>query len=143
MTDYITRLQAARIGRLATLDGVGQPNVLPVCFVMDGDRTIYTPVDRKPKKVPPERLARVRNILSQPRVALVVDHYEEDWQELWYVVVRGTAGLISEQSTEERGQALTTLREKYQQYRTGMLPDDAPIIRIDIESITGWESKVS
>jgi len=143
MTDHIIRLQSARIGRLATLDIGGQPNVLPVCFVMDGDRTIYTAVDRKPKKVAPERLARVRNILSQPRVALVVDHYEEDWQELWYVVVRGTAGLISEQSTEERGQALTTLREKYQQYRTGMLPDDAPIIRIDIESITGWESKVS
>jgi PPOX class probable F420-dependent enzyme len=143
MTDHITRLQSARIGRLATLDIGGQPNVLPVCFVMDGDRTIYTAVDRKPKKVAPERLARVRNILSNARVALVVDRYEEDWQELWYVLVRGTAALIPGQPTEERAHALALLGEKYPQYRTGLLPDDAPIIRIDIERITGWESRAS
>jgi len=143
MADHIGRLRTARIARLSTLDGDGHPNVLPVCFVVDGDRMIYTAVDRKRKKVAPDQLARVRNIQRHGRVALVVDHYEEDWQQLWYVLVRGLAALVPGQSTAERVHSLALLREKYPQYRAGLLADDAPIIRISIERITGWESKAS
>ncbi|HXC37490.1 MAG TPA: TIGR03668 family PPOX class F420-dependent oxidoreductase [Burkholderiales bacterium] len=141
MPDHIGRLRTARIARLSTLDGEGHPNVLPVCFVVDGDRTIYTAVDGKPKKAAPDQLARVRNIQRHGRVALVVDHYEEDWRQLWYVLVRGVAALIPGEPAEERARSLTLLREKYPQYRAGLLADEAPIIRISIERITGWESK--
>lgn len=140
MADYTTRLQAARIARLATVDRDGHPHVLPVCFVVCGDR-IYTAADAKPKKVAPGQLARVRHILSHDRVALVVDYYEEDWEQLWYVLVRGHAALVPGQSSGERAHALALLRGKYPQYRAGLLPDDAPIIRIDIERVTGWEGK--
>ena len=143
MADHIGRLRTARIARLSTLDGDGHPNVLPVCFVVDGDRMIYTAVDRKRKKVAPDQLARVRNIQRHGRVALVVDHYEEDWQQLWYVLVRGLAALVPGQSTAERVHSLALLREKYPHYRAGLLADDAPTIRISIERITGWESKAS
>src|SRR5438270_786566 len=141
MADYMIRLQSARIARLATLDLSRHPHVLPVCFAVAGDRIIYTAADRKPKAVAPDQLARVRHILSHGRVALVADHYEEDWGQLWYVLVRGFAALVPAPRNEERALALALLRSKYSQYQAGLLPDDAPIIRIDIERITGWESK--
>jgi PPOX class probable F420-dependent enzyme len=139
VADYTERLQSARIARLATLDAEGESQLLPVCFVVDGER-IYTAVDGKPKKVAPRQLARLRHILSHPQVALLVDHYEEDWSKLWYLLVRGHAALVPEHRAEERASALALLKAKYPQYCSGLLPDDAPLIRIDIERVTGWQS---
>ena len=68
-------LRAARTAHLATADGTGQPHVIPICFTFDG-RSVYSVLDQKPKGVPPTRLRRVRNIVANPKVSLVVDHYE-------------------------------------------------------------------
>jgi coenzyme F420-0:L-glutamate ligase/coenzyme F420-1:gamma-L-glutamate ligase len=129
-----SKLREARVARLATW-GEDGPAVLPICFAVDGER-IYTAIDAKPKGVPPEKLARVRRIRDHPEVALVVDEYSEDWNRLWYVLVRGRAQLLSDEP--ERLRALELLREKYRQYREGFLPDGAPVIRILVERMTSW-----
>ena len=130
-----TKLDAARVARLATLDARQEPHLIPICFAYDG-AVFYSAIDRKPKRVTPNRLARMKNIKRTPQVALLVDEYNEDWTRLWYVLVRGKAELVSK--VAERKQALEMLRAKYSQYAAGMLADDAPIIRITPQRITTW-----
>ncbi len=133
------RLEQARVARLATLDAAGAPHLVPVCFVYDG-KAFYTAVDRKPKTVPAQRLARLRNIRALPRVALLIDHYAEDWTRLWYVLVRGKARVLGRSARQERARALAKLTAKYRPYARGMLTADAPVIRIRPERITCWGS---
>jgi coenzyme F420-0:L-glutamate ligase / coenzyme F420-1:gamma-L-glutamate ligase len=129
------KLDAARVARLATLDEQQSPHLVPVCFALNAN-VFYSAIDRKPKRVAPKRLARLRNIKKTPQVALLVDHYEENWTLLWYVLVRGKAKLVS--APAERKRALQSLREKYPQYRGGMLQENAPLLRITPERITAW-----
>jgi PPOX class probable F420-dependent enzyme len=99
---------------------------------------LYTALDRKPKRVSPERLVRVRNIRARPQVALLMDHYREDWSQLWYALIRGRARLVPTTARKERARAIRKLRAKYPQYTPEMLPDDAPIISIRPERVTSW-----
>jgi PPOX class probable F420-dependent enzyme len=131
------KLEEARVARLATLDAERGPHIVPVCFVFDGE-VFYTAVDRKPKRVVPDRLARLRNIRAAPKVALLIDKYDEDWTRLWYILVRGRAKLILKSAHGERAKAIRQLRAKYPQYAAGMLADNAPIIRITPERIISW-----
>ena len=129
------KLDAARVARLATLDAQQSPHLVPICFVLNGN-VFYSAIDRKPKRVAPKRLARLKNIKKTPQVALLVDHYEEDWTRLWYVLVRGEAELVSDPA--ERNRALQSLRAKYPQYRPEMLQEDAPLLRITPQRINTW-----
>jgi PPOX class probable F420-dependent enzyme len=129
------RLETARVARLATLDPDRNPHAVPICFVFDGS-VFYSAIDRKPKRVAPSRLARVKNIAETPQVALLVDHYDEDWTRLWYVLVRGEAELVSNPAEHQR--AIKLLRAKYPQYNADMLADDAPVLRITPLRVTAW-----
>jgi len=131
------RLEDARVARLATLDERLRPHVIPVCFAYDG-KVFYTAIDQKPKRVTPERLTRLRNILAAPQVALLIDQYDEDWTQLWYILIRGKAKLLPMREHKERAWALLKLRAKYPQYAGRMLPNDAPIIRITPERTAFW-----
>ncbi len=108
--------------------------MIPVCYVFDGD-AIYSVLDAKPKSTPLRQLRRVRNILANPQVSLVVDHYEEDWSRLRYVLVSGEAGLL--EAGEEWSRAIVLLREKYPQYRDMNL-DESPVIKITPVRFTPW-----
>jgi PPOX class probable F420-dependent enzyme len=110
---------------------------VPVCFAYDG-KVFYSAVDLKPKRVAPERLARLQHFRASSRVALLIDHYDEDWSRLWYILVRGKAKVIPNSAYKKRVEAIRQLKAKYPQYAAGMLPDDAPIIRITPERITSW-----
>ena len=127
-------LRSARHGHLATADAKGQPHVIPVCYAFDGE-SIYSVLDSKPKSTPLRQLRRVRNILSNPQVSLVVDHYEEDWSRLRYILVSGEAGLLQE--GEEWARAIATLRNKYPQYQA-MNFDESPVIKIKPSRFTPW-----
>lgn len=123
-----------RTGHLATADGQGRPQVVPICFTL-WEHRCYSALDDKPKRVGHASLRRVRNIEANPRVCLVVDDYAEDWTRLAWVQLRGTARLVEEEA--ERGEALRRLRQKYPQYRT-MLLEQRPLMRIDVERVTSW-----
>ena len=130
------RLKESRVARLATRDAQGRPHVVPVCYAYDG-KVFYTPLDRKPKKKTGGELARVRNIRANPEVMLLVDHYEEDWAELWYILVRGRGEILS--GGEARKKAVGLLRKKYPQYASReLLPEDATVIRITPEKVVAW-----
>ena len=129
-------VRAHRVARLATADAGGAPYVVPFCYAFDGER-IYTAIDLKPKRVDARALKRVRNILENPQVALVIDDYSEDWSELAYVMIRGVADLI--ESGKERQRAEELLRQKYQQYEI-MLQPGCPVIRITPERIISWRA---
>jgi PPOX class probable F420-dependent enzyme len=129
------KLKSARVARLATLDSRRRPHQIPICFAIYGN-VFYSAIDRKPKRVASNRLARIKNITKTPQIALLVDHYDEDWSRLWYVLVRGEAKLVS--SSAERKRALQLLRAKYPQYKSDMLQDDAPVLRITPVRVTAW-----
>ena len=131
------KLEQARVARLATIDANGAPHLVPICFVYEGG-AFYMAIDRKPKRVAPERLARLDNIARNPQVALLIDEYSEDWQRLWYILVRGKAELLAASANAEQGRALALLKTKYPQYAGGWLDDDAPVVRITVTKITHW-----
>lgn len=123
-----------RVARLATVDAAGQPLVLPICYVLQGE-TLYSPTDAKPKRVPVQRLKRLQNIRQHPQVALVIDDYSEDWSELSYVLLQGQAEIITDGPAFE--QAIAALREKYVQYRTMPIHDN-PMIAVRLTRVISW-----
>ena len=112
----------------------GQPHVIPICFAFDGKR-FFSPIDEKPKRTAPAKLKRLRNIGENPHVALVIDHYEEDWRKLAYVLVFGKARIL--QSGVKHRSAVKLLRRKYRQYRR-MAIDARPMIVITPTRVVGW-----
>jgi PPOX class probable F420-dependent enzyme len=94
------RVAGARVARLATIDPDGRAHLVPIVFVLDGD-TLYTAVDAKPKRS--RRLRRIENARERPDVTVLVDHYDEDWQWLWWVLLRGRARVLDEGEEAQRG----------------------------------------
>ncbi len=125
-------LAGARVARLATA-GADGPHLVPVVFAQSGG-ALWVPVDGKPKRH--TRLKRLANIRANPRVSLLVDHYEEDWGALWWVRVDGRAAVVE---PEDAGfdEALATLRGKYRQY--ALVPVTGAI-RIDIDHVSHWRA---
>lgn len=131
-------LEEARVARLATADAGGRPHVVPVVFAFTPN-AVYLPIDHKPKRrSDPRALRRVRNLEANPRAALLVDHYEEDWDRLRWVRVDGRAELV------DRGpayrDALAALAAKYPQYRANPLPPEGAglVILLRPESLRAW-----
>jgi PPOX class probable F420-dependent enzyme len=127
-------LRDARVGRLATADAAGQPLVVPVCYVYDGERC-YSAVDAKPKRT--RDLKRLRNLADNPRVSLAVDHYDEDWRALRYVIVQGRGDVL--ESGAEFSRAVDLLVAKYPQYGELRLDRTAgAVVRVTPERILSW-----
>lgn len=126
-------LDRARVGHLATVDAAGAPHLVPVCYaVLDG--TLYISVDEKPKRtdIP---LKRLRNITANPRVAVTVDRWDEDWTRLAWVMLRGRAAVLADGAEHDAAQA--ALRGRYPQYRTMEL-GPLPVIAVRIASVLSW-----
>ena len=128
-------LEILRVARLATVDASGMPHVVPVCYALAGE-TVHIVLDEKPKRVDARALKRVRNILANPRAALVADHYDDtDWSRLGWVMLRGTAAIL--EGGAEHAAALDRLRQRYAQYRA-MALDKRPVIALRVERATSW-----
>ncbi|MBV8702809.1 MAG: TIGR03668 family PPOX class F420-dependent oxidoreductase [Acetobacteraceae bacterium] len=126
-------LLARRLGHLATADRSGAPHVVPVCYAL-GEAALYVTVDEKPKRQD-RPLKRLRNIAENPRVALVVDRWDEDWRRLGWVMLRGRAEVLAEGLEHDRAQAL--LRARYPQY-AGMDLAPLPVIALRVARVTSW-----
>jgi PPOX class probable F420-dependent enzyme len=123
---------AQRVGRLATADARGNPHVVPVCFALS-DNSLYVTIDEKPKSGRP--MKRLRNVAENASVAFVADHYDDDWTQLGWVMLRGHAQVLGDGPEHDRAQDL--LRERYPQYRTMRLTG-LPVIALRIERTTSW-----
>ncbi len=122
------RPESEPVARLATIRPDGSPRVAPICFALDGD-TLYTAVDEKPKRT--RRLARLTDIERDPRVEVVIDRYDDDWTQLWWVRLRGRARIVDH---DER--ALELLAAKYPQYRES--PPLGPFVVVEIDERSAW-----
>lgn len=137
MTDWEYKfISEQRVARLATVDAIGQPAVIPIVYAFDGV-AFFTPLDAKPKRVAAVQLQRVRNINANPNVAVIIDSYSEDWRRLAWVHVRGRARIITD--GDEYTARITLLGAKYPQYEHMPLAG-RPIILIEPTSIRSWRA---
>lgn len=127
------RVAAAAVARLGTLTSSGAPHVVPCCFVLTGD-LLYSAVDLKPKRS--GRLRRLDNVRGDPRVSVLVDHYEDDWSRLWWVRLDGHARELGPGAEAEAVGALELLAAKYWQYAVS--PPPGPVLRIDVDRWQAW-----
>jgi PPOX class probable F420-dependent enzyme len=123
-----------RIAHLATADSRGVPHVVPVCFVVS-ESTLYITIDEKAKRHPGTALKRLRNIVENPVVAVVVDRYDEDWSLLGWVMLRGHAEILTDGTEHNAAQAL--LRSRYRQLNAMQIAQH-PAIAVRIERTTSW-----
>lgn len=129
-------ISSARVGRLGTADASGQPLVVPICYAFDG-AALFSAIDAKPKTSATERLKRIRNIRENPRVCLVIDQYDEDWQKLRYVMIQGDAAVLTSGSEFTHGADL--LRAKYPQYQTmGLDREAGTMIKVTPARVIQW-----
>lgn len=131
----LSRFDNERVGHLATVRPQGSPHIVPVVFAADADR-IVTPIDWKPKTG--RRLQRLINIEENASVSLLVQHYDEDWDQLWWIRADGEATIHEHGALFEEG--VTTLETKYLQYRDR--PIEGPLIVISPYRLSGWPDKV-
>jgi PPOX class probable F420-dependent enzyme len=83
------RLRATDHGVLGTVHAARGVDAVPVVFVVDGDQLVL-PIDTVKAKRSP-LLQRLRNLDHDGRAVLLVDHYDDDWSQLWWVRVHGQA----------------------------------------------------
>jgi PPOX class probable F420-dependent enzyme len=132
-------LEAHRVGHLATAGADGAPHVVPVCYALD-EAALYFVADEKPKRRPARELLRLRNVRENPRAAIVVDDWDEDWTRLAWVLVRGPARVVTDRAAHAT--AVGLLRARYPQYRAMALDDPAlnPVVRIEAERVVTWRA---
>lgn len=148
------RFESARVARLATADATARPHIVPVAFVVaprspttptgtsppstpiygvNGGLVIYSAVDAKPKRT--TELRRLANVWENPAVALLVDHYEEDWEGLWWARADGVARVLEAGDAEAR-RAHALLAERYPQQRGA-----GTVLAVDVERWSGWSAR--
>jgi len=133
VTELRARFASSAVARLATVRPDGAPHLVPVVFAAAGD-TVWLAIDAKPKRT--TQLQRLTNLRREPRCALLVDHYEEDWGRLWWVRADGLGVVIDDPDPGHPG--LAALVERHTQYRTQ--PPSGPLVVVSVERWSGWSS---
>lgn len=129
--DCLGLIETAEIGHLATIRPDGAPHLVPITFAVVRGRLAHM-VDHKPKTT--SRLQRLANVSANPMVSFMVDHYEGEWDRLWWVRVDGAARVVTDGSDWDESRA--ALVSKYLQYRT--TPPTGPAMLIEMETVSGW-----
>lgn len=127
------RFTDAPVAMLGTVGADSAPHLVPVVFGVHNE-VVYTAVDAKRKST--QRLRRLRNIAANPRVTMLVDHYDDDWSQLWWVRADGLAEV--HHSGEARAVGYALLRSKYPQYQRIAL--DGPVVTIAVDRWSSWHA---
>lgn len=123
------------VARLATLGPDGAPHQVPIVFARAAGR-LYSPVDGKPKRGGP--LARLENVRRDPRVCLLLDHWDSDWTRLWWLRLDGRARVVAGTDVD-LSEIEPALRAKYPQYATVPLFTDPPtLLEIEVGRTASW-----
>jgi PPOX class probable F420-dependent enzyme len=128
-----TAVERARVARLATVRPEGTPHVVPVTFAVQGD-TLVTVIDEKPKTT--RELQRLRNVAVHPAASLLVDRYNDDWSQLWWVRLDGDAEVVRDEP--RRTDLLAPLVAKYGQYADEQ--PAGPVIVVRVRHVVSWWS---
>jgi len=123
-----------RVARLGLIDDDGAPRVLPITYALDGDAFV-TAVDHKPKRVAPERLARIRWLRARPRAALTIDRYDDDWSTLAWVQALGEVRIVA---ASDASSSLAALSDRYEPYRDR--PPSGPVLVLEPQRLLWWRA---
>lgn len=128
-------LAAWPVGRLATVDDAKAPHLVPVVFCPEGD-ALYSPVDGKRKRG--GLLKRLQNVAANGSCSLLLDQYDDDWRQLWWVRLDGIGDVY--RPTADHDAALRQrLLAKYPQYRTVPITGDDPVyLRLRWTKVSAW-----
>ncbi|MDT5339062.1 MAG: hypothetical protein QOD90_4567 [Mycobacterium sp.] len=135
--DAAALFATAPVAVLSTVGVDGAPHVVPVVFavrIVGDEATVYTAVDAKRKST--HRLRRLANIAANPRVSLLVDHYDADWTQLWWVRADGVATV--HESGEQMAIGYAALRQEYSQYQRVAL--DGPVVSVAVTRWSSWRA---
>jgi PPOX class probable F420-dependent enzyme len=131
--DAVAMFAESPVAMLATVGADGAPHLVPVVFAVHDD-VVYTAVDAKRKST--HRLRRLANIEGNPQVTMLVDHYDGDWTQLWWVRADGVAAI--HYSGEEMATGYFLLRRKYPQYQRIAL--DGPVVTVEVRRWASWQA---
>jgi PPOX class probable F420-dependent enzyme len=67
-------------------------------------------------------------------VAVLADHYDEDWSRLWWVRADGRASIMD--APGDMAGPIRLLTERYPQYRRR--PPAGPVICVAVDRWAGW-----
>ncbi len=129
--DWRSRAAATTFATLATVAADGRPHLVPIVHAVVSDVIVFA-VDHKPKS--DRRLARLRHIEAEPRVAVLFDERSDDWSTLWWVRADGFATIHVDRP--DQGAAL---RDRHPQYR--QQPPAGPWVTIEVERWSGWSAQ--
>ena len=137
-----TIIYKARVARLATVDSECKPHLIPVVFVFDND-CYFVPIDEKNKRSKPENLKRIKNIQQNPNVALLIDEYNEDWRNLYFIMIQGKASIVGGKESDQNELALLEkahklLSGKYLQYQK--IGIGKYVIKIVSQKVITWKN---
>ncbi len=150
----------ARVARLATVGPAQVPHLVPVTFAVvtapvgeapaeevpaaelptvhpdrpsSSSQMIVFAVDHKPKST--TALRRLDNIAANPRVCFLVDRYDDDWEQLWWVRADARAAVL--EGTDRR-RALAALTARYRQYE--QVSPTGVVVGCAVTRWTGWRA---
>ena len=129
-------LDTVPVARLALRDMNDAPEALPIVFARV-DASLWSPIDGKPKG-PAGQLGRLARLQRSPEVMLVLDHYADDWRDLWWLRLRATAEIITGKHPDWLA-ASEALTAKYPQYQTtAMFKDEPTMLRFTWAAQNWW-----
>jgi hypothetical protein len=95
----------APVCRIAGVRPGGEPHLIPVCPVFDGEATLYVDIGR--------RYTMTEAVRDGSRIAVLIDEYDDDWSRLKAVLLRCD---VREASGDEKERAWEMIRSKFPQY---------------------------
>jgi PPOX class probable F420-dependent enzyme len=124
-------LDTSPVAHLGLLDEQGYPRVQPITFVRH-ERELWTAIDDKPKRRTPKRIERLRN---DPRAAITVDSYDDDWTRLAWVQAVGSMVVVSVEGQER---IIDKLKDRYPAYRE--MSPRGPLLCLRPELVICWRA---
>jgi PPOX class probable F420-dependent enzyme len=108
--------------------------VLPVTYARCAG-ALWSAVDDKPKRRAGAELARVRWLRADPRAALTVDRYADDWSRLAWVQVLGDIAVLE---LTGHADALAALAARYPAYAERA--PRGPLLRLEPRRVLWWRA---
>jgi len=139
VVDYL--LTTWPVAHLATLNADGSPHQIPIVFTWH-DGCFWSPIDGKPKQK--GQPTRIQNAIANPVASLLVDKYDADWEQLWWIRADLEITVVhlheaDAETLEMARHAKSKLEEKYHQYEyTPVLREPSTILSMRPTALTSW-----
>jgi PPOX class probable F420-dependent enzyme len=129
-------LQLEPVARMAVIAEDGFPQQQPIVFCCYQD-CLWSPIDGKRKQG--KTLQRIKNIQANPRASVLIDHYDSDWRQLWWLRMRVQATVVSLLDDDLKQQLEERLRQKYPQYsQTDLFREPATALKLQVLDMKSW-----